>query len=48
MFFTSKAKRMKDVPTHKMGLEEVLVLEHNVSDEHYLLEKQLLTLFICF
>lgn len=36
---------MKDVPTHKVGLEEGLVLERNVSEEHNLLEKQLLTLF---
>lgn len=44
MFFTIKAKRTKDVPTHKVGLEEVLVLERNVTDEHDQLEKQMLTL----
>lgn len=29
---------MKDVPTHKVGLEEGLVLECNVFEEHDLLE----------
>lgn len=37
--FTVKAKRMRDVPTHKVGLKQVLVLKCNVSDEHHLLEK---------
>lgn len=36
------------MPTHNVGVQQFLVMECNVSDEHHLLEKAIfVTLFVC-
>lgn len=53
--FTIDAKRARRVPTHKVGLEQVLVLEHKclwfisfVRKSNYFLNSKSLSLFILF